>query len=198
MTNIKIIIIRTIFLCIILLFVGCGVSTLRIHTDFIPAGSLRLGQVMYVVKRSDILTDQNKPTYEALIASGIKDSEIKDGSVVWARIFCCGGITKKYSSEVAGSLLFYVPQSLNVSLGDIVEVSSGSPPEKGDAGIINTVTRVVQKNSENYNKCWWDPKNDRLWLRVLYCDWMPREGWIKQTGSYPAWYKPAAASPSKK
>ena len=86
--------------------------------------------------------------------------------------------------------MLYVPKGLNVALDDIVEVRVGRPPEKGDAGLLNIVTRIVQRYEAGKEDCWWDPKNDRLWLRVLYCDWMPREGWIEQGGLDPAWYKP--------
>lgn len=191
--------IGVIFICFTLLISGCSPGLLRSHTGYVPENALRLAQVIQIIDRAVLLHDKSKETYEAIIASGIKDSDITDGSFVAARVYCCGGITIELSSEVANSLVVFVPKSLNVSLGDIIEIKSGRSPEKGDAGQVNTMTRVVQKYKEiDYNKCWWDPKNDRLWLRVLYCDWMPGDGWIKQTGTYPAWYKPAAASPSIK
>lgn len=169
---------------------GCS-STLRIHSDFVPAGSLRLAQVMVLGKRAEIV--QAKPLFEAILAAGIPDSQIVDGSVVMARIFCCGGLTDNLSSEKVNSLILYVPREVTVAQGDIVEVRVGRPPEKGDAGKVHFVTRVLQKYGENEEKCWWDPKDNRLWLRVLYCDWMPNEGWIKQGGTNPAWYKQAPA-----
>ena len=165
-----------------LLIAGCS-TPLRIHSDIVPTGSMRLEQVMEIGKRADIL--QYKELYEAIIASGIKDSEIKDGSVVVARITCCGGPSEKLDSR-----MLFVPKEINVALGDIVEVRVGRPPEKGDAGMLNTVTRVVQKDGDNDGKCWWDPKDERLWLRILYCDWMPKEGWVKQGGLDSAWYWP--------
>ena len=177
-------------LFLVLLMTGCSTS-LRIHSDFVPAGSLRLAQVMQIGKRADIL--QGKKMYEAIIASGVKDSEVADGSVVAARIFCCGGISANLSSERANAIMMFVPTGINVGSGDIVEVRSGRPPEKGDAGQLNIVTRVVQKYGDTEGKCWWDPKDDRLWLRVLYCDWMPAEGWIKQGGANPAWYRPPSS-----
>ena len=173
-----------------LLMAGCS-TPLRIHSDVVPTGSMRLAQAMEIGKRADIL--QNKELYEAIIASGIKDSEVNDGSVVVARITCCGGPSEKLDSR-----MLFVPNGINVSLGDIVEVSVGHPPEKGDAGMLNTVTRVVQKYGDNDGKCWWDPKDDRLWLRILYCDWMPKEGWVKKGGLDSAWYRPPiSTSPVK-
>lgn len=178
-----------------LLVTGCS-TTLRIHSDFIPAGSLRLAQVMDIGKRADIL--QSKELYDAIISSGIKDTEVADESIVVARIFCCGGLSENLSSEKTNAIMMFVPMGTNVGLGDIVEVRAGRPPEKGDAGQLNVVTRVVQKYGDNEGKCWWDPKDDRLWLRVLYCDWMPKEGWIKQGGINPAWYRPSSSVPSEK
>ncbi|WP_199385460.1 hypothetical protein [Geomesophilobacter sediminis] len=142
---------------------------------------------MVLGKRAEIV--QAKPLYDAILADGIRDSEIVDGSVVMARIFCCGGMTDNLSSEKVNSLILYVPKEVTVGRGDIVEVRVGRPPEKGDAGKVHLVTRVVQKYGGNEERCWWDPKDDRLWLRVIYCDWMPNEGWIKQGGTNPAWYK---------
>lgn len=178
------------------LLCGCTVSLIFFLVSCstprrIPAGSLRLAQVVEIANRDEIV--QLKELYEAIRASGFNDSEIVDGSVVVARIYCCGGLTENTSSEKVNALILYVPKGLNISLGDIVEVKSGRPPEKGDAGMMNVVTRLVQKNGANYAPCWWDPKDDRLWLRVLYCDWMPKEGWIKQEGINPAWFKPATS-----
>jgi hypothetical protein len=170
-----------------LLMTGCSVP-LKIQSDFVPAESLRLAQVMVIGKRADIL--EGKAVYEAIIAAGIKDSEVVDGSVVVARIYCCGGPSENYSSEKVNARMLFVPKEINVALGDIVEVRVGRPPEKGDGGSLNVVTRVVQKYGEDGGSCWWDPKNERLWLRILYCDWMPKEGWIKQGGINPAWYRP--------
>lgn len=185
-----------IFLFLALLAVtGCS-NNLRIHSDFVPAGSVRLAQVMVFGKRAEIV--QARPLFDAILAAGIPDSEIVDGSVAMARIFCCGGLTDNLSSEKVNSLIIYVPKGVTVALGDIVEVRVGHPPEKGDAGKVHMVTRVVQKYGGSEERCWWDPKNDRLWLRVLYCDWMPNEGWIKQGGTNPAWYKLAPSDVSQK
>jgi len=172
-----------------LLLASCATPSLRIQTDFIPQDSLRLAQVMSIADREDIV--QAKPIHDSIIASGIPDSEIVDGSVVVVRIYCCGGITKRASSEMVNALMLYVPKGIGVGVGDIVEARSGNPPTKANPGQLNIVTRVVQKSDENDGDCWWDPKNDKLWLRILYCDWMPNEGWIKQDGVHPAWFKPA-------
>lgn len=179
-----------IFFLFISVFVlsSCTSKSLRIHSDEIPPDSLRLAQVLTIPKRSDVI--QRKKIYDAIIANGIHDTQIIDGSVIEARVWCCGGMSKSSSPEIGSSKIIFVPRGIHISQGDIVEVRSGTPASKQNRGKMNVVTRVVQKSSQNYEHCWWEPKDNRLWLRVLYCDWMPSEGWIKQGGIYPAWYKP--------
>jgi len=170
----------------ILVMTGCAAYGSRLHTDFVPAGSLRLAQVNEVANRAGIV--QFKEMYNAIIASGIKDSEIIDGSIVAARIFCCGGISESSSAEKTNARFIFVPKGINVALGDVVEYTVGRNPVNGDGGQLNTVTRVVWEFKTADKSCWWDPKDGRLWLRTLYCDWMPMEGWVKQGGISPAWY----------
>ena len=136
---------------------------------------------------STVLKDESKPTYDALLASGIKDSDIKDGSLVLVRIYCCGG-----PNETGSAPLLYVPNGLEVKRGDIVEFVVGGPPTKGDAGLVNIATRIVQRYDERSPICRWDPPDPRLWQRVLYCDWMQDSGWVKKGGITPAWFKPAS------
>jgi hypothetical protein len=128
--------------------------------------------------------------YKSIIAAGIVDSDVVDGSVVVVRIYCCGGMSSELSAEYADRRFLYVPKAIRVGLGDFVESKVGRSPERGDSGLLNTVTRVVAKQGDNPESCWWDPKNPKLWLRVPYCEWMPKEGWVKQGGMSPAWYKP--------
>lgn len=180
------------FLLNVLFLSSCTSKSLRIHSDEIPVDSLRLAQVMTVPSRNNII--QAKPVYDALIASGIPDTEIVVGSVIEARVWCCGGMTKSSSPEIGNSKVVFVPKRIHVNPGDIVEVRSGTPTSKKNIENLNRVTRVVQKANDTKGHCWWDPKDNRLWLRVLYCDWMPSEGWIKQGGIYPAWYKPVTST----
>ena len=118
----------------------------RIYEDYVPAGALHLGQVIDAAKRDQIL--KTKALYEAVKATGADDADIVDGSVVAARIFCCGGITKALSSEVSNSLFLYVPKGLDVGLGDIVELRVGHPAEGGNLAVMNSVTRIVQKSGK--------------------------------------------------
>jgi hypothetical protein len=164
-------------------------SEWRIQSDVVPVGSLRLAQVMSVGRRSDVV--ESPDLYKILKASGIEDSDIVDGSIVVARIYCCGGLTEESSSEVHEARGIYVPRNMHVGVGDIVEMRVGRPPQNGDHGRLNTVTRVVMKRGQDDGSCWWDPRDDRLWLRVIYCSWMPEQGWTKQGGIHPAWFKPS-------
>jgi hypothetical protein len=175
------------FVLLATLLSACSAPPLRIQSDVVPPGSLRIAQVMYITKRAEVV---NSDMYKGIIDSGITDSELIDGSVVVARIYCCGGMSNELSSEFVERRMLYVPKSVKVALGDFVEVKVGRPPEKGDGGLLNTVTRVVAGQGENPEGCWWEPKNPKLWLRVPYCNWMPKEGWVNQGGLSPAWYKP--------
>jgi len=172
----------------VLLASCAGTGGLRIQNDFLPEGSLRLAQVVHVGSRDQIV--EVKILHDALLASGVKDAEISDGSVVLARIFCCGN-----PMAAEQEMMLYVPPGIGVAIGDIVEVKSGRPPANGDAGRLNTVTRARQASGDGATSCNWVPPNARLWGRVLYCDWMPGEGWIEQGGINKAWFKPAAVRP---
>jgi hypothetical protein len=180
--------ITTLVFLLVLFVAACSTPPLRIHSDEVPAGSLRVAQVVAIAQREDILKLE---AYKGIIAAGVADSDLTDGSVVMARIYCCGGPTKETSAEYANRRMLYVPKELRVGLGDFVEIRVGRPPEHGDGGRLNTVTRVVAKDGDQPERCWWDPKNDKLWLRFPYCDWMPKEGWVKQGGISPAWFKPS-------
>ena len=174
-----------------LFFSSCSSKWLRIHSEEVPPDSLRLAQVIKIHNRSEIL--QFKETYNAIITSGIPDAEIKDGRVVQARVWCCGGPTGGPSAEVSNAKIVFVPKGMKVNRGDIIEIRSGYPSSKKTPSKINMFTRVIQKANERNGHCWWEPKDNRLWLRVLYCDWMPSQGWIRQGGIFPAWYKPTSS-----
>jgi hypothetical protein len=110
------------------------------------------------------------------MASGVKDSDIRDGSVAQGRVYCCGGKT-----EQAFAFLFYVPPDISARRGDFVEVRSGPVVKKDEMGKpvnVNAVTRVVDKTA-----CRWDPPDTARHLTsVIYCDWMEKEGWTRHKG----------------
>ena len=127
--------------------------------------------------------------YDLLIASGIEDSDLRDGSLASGKTFCCG------KTDEGQAMWFYVPPGVDVELGDIVELRMGRNPrakrEGEDPGEPNTVTRVRIRNGENDGICWWDPPEEYLWRRILRCKWMEEEGWILAKGSWKAWIKSA-------
>jgi len=52
------------------------------HTEGTPPGTLRLGQVVNVASRDQIVTLPDlDPSHKALLASGIADAELRDGSL---------------------------------------------------------------------------------------------------------------------
>lgn len=185
----------TVSLCLLLLLSACGTTpkgnTQAIHSDFVPAGSLRVAQVFYVATRAEFVSGGDPTAYNAVRASGIADEDLVDGTIVAARIYCCGGPTRESSSEYANRRVLYVPKHLKLQSGDFVEFKVGRPSVNDDGGRPNTVIRVVAKQGDQPERCWWDPRNDRLWGRVVYCDWMSAAGWVKQGGISPAWHKPA-------
>jgi hypothetical protein len=169
-------------LSVCLLLSGCQSWTIRVYGDRVPAGSLRLSQVTYVHSRNDIV--ERNELHNIFIEAGIKDDELVDGSVAFTRIYCCGGPNEKGEMRIV-----YVPPNLNTKPGDVVEVRVGNPPKAGNPGVANMVTQVRQRVGEA-GSCRWDPPDDRLWVRTIYADWMPGEGWVRQGGLYPTWYKP--------
>lgn len=180
--------------CLVVSVTACSTSGalapgLRIQTDDVPAGSLRVAQVVAIANRDMIFDAQFEVPHKAINAAGVADADLGDGSVVGARIYCCGGLSRENSSEYITMRQLYVPKGLSVGMGDFVEVRVGRPPENGDGGRLNTVTRVVSKRGEAPATCWWEPKNNALWMRVPFCEWMPKEGWTKQGGMSPAWFK---------
>lgn len=178
--------------CSLLLVVGCATSSIsRVHSDHFPPESLRVAQVVAVSTRAQIDKMKGSQLYEDILAAGTADSELVDGSLVAVRIYCCGGTTKESSAEYANTLFLIVPKGMTLEGGEFVEYKVGRARLKNDGGRLNTVTRVVARQGDNPESCWWDPRDDRLWLRVAYCAWMPGEGWVKQGGITPGWYKPA-------
>lgn len=159
-------------------------GTLRIHDDYVPTGALRLGEVVYLAPRSEVIGVPR--LYNAILASGVRDEDIRDGSVVFTRVECCNG-----PNEKATARLVYVPSSVKVQTGDIVEIRTGHPPQN-DSGALHTVNQVRQKHGDG-GACRWIPPDERMWARVLYCDWMPSEGWVRQNSVITAkhWYRPS-------
>jgi hypothetical protein len=140
------------------------------------ANTLHAGDVVQVLTRAEIIAHQG--LLETLSKSGVTDSEITDGRVVVVRNMCCG---PPNTNNPHGALN---PHGLNIHVGDVVEFfwPGGSA--------VNSVTRILQPAGQDDGACWWDPKDERLWRRVMYCTWMPEQGWMKQEGlGTIGWYK---------
>jgi hypothetical protein len=146
-------------------------------------GTLHAGQVMEVETRQFILA--TRPMHDAVTAAGVTEASITDGSVVMVRLMCCG----PPKSSLVNGYLNPNPQALPLKQGDFVEVRLGGQA----AAQVNAVTRVLQHADQKDGACWWEPRNEDLWRRVVYCEWMQQEGWLQQEGLYMGWYKPVAA-----
>jgi len=173
------------FLMVYLAWTVASAATSRLYPPSKDeAGSLRLAQVMETATREEILklTTQR----EHLIASGLQDSDFKDGSLAVGRVYCCHP-----STEEGTAMWFYVPPDKPVNPGDIVEIRMGHEPTKKDPGKVNVLVEIRQKKDATESHCSWDPPQDFLWTRVLYCDWMPTEGWTLKKGLHNTWLKRA-------
>jgi hypothetical protein len=168
---------------VMLAVIPSSAQEFRIQTDYVPTGSHRLGQVAYLGTRQEIM--ETRPMIGVIAASGVDTTLLRDGSVIGAVIYCCGGPNEEETARIV-----YVPAEIEVALGDIVEYRVGHPPDEKEIGALNIVVRIREKGADFGNHCRWDPPDDRLWHRILYCDWMDAEGWIKKGGIMSAWYKP--------
>jgi hypothetical protein len=152
-------------------------------------GAHVLVMVVQLASRAETLATGEDGALGVLRANGISEDEIRDGSVAAGIKFCCGG---KVSMDTR--LMFYVPPSFGVSEADVVEVAIGRPARRrrGDPGAINRAIRIRESLNDTNAACHWDPEDDRLWTRILYCDWMSEEGWQLERGLDKTWFRPAA------
>jgi hypothetical protein len=154
-------------------------------------GGLRLVQVVHLFPRDEIL--KLGPHLEFLHASGVKDTDLKDGSVAAAIVYCC-----HESTSVGTAIWFYVPPDVQVAINDLVTVRMGRKQTKKDPGTVNTAFEVREHGDTPNSQCSWNPPNEKLWLRVLYCSWMPAEGWTyKKSMLRETWFKPASEAKHK-
>ena len=165
------------------IFSACA-KVQNIQWEYIPEDYLRLGQIVRLGTKTEI--EEAQKLYNLLLDSGVNKTEIRDGTVGLARIFCCGG-----PNEAKTALEIYIPSGINPEIGDIVEIKAGRPPKSDDIGKLNTVTIIRQKSDDKKGTCRWDPPDERLWVRVLRCDWMESEGWSYERHSMMStWVKP--------
>jgi hypothetical protein len=170
----------------LMICLACAVSNAGTSKLYPPskdeAGALRLAQVIQTATREEILklTTQR----EHLLASGLQDSDFKDGSLAMGRVYCCHP-----STDEGTAMWFYVPPDKPVNPGDIVEIRMGRESTKKDPGKVNVLVEIRQKKDAPESHCSWDPPKEFLWRRVLYCDWMTAEGWTLKKGAYNTWLK---------
>jgi len=161
---------KYIVLITILILQGCAAGTSRLYKSEVPEGSLRLAEVLMLATTSDI--EQNIYMSKPLKMAQKHEALTRDGSVVLGRVYCCGG-----KMDTVYMHYIYVPPDVAVEPGDIVEVKSGALQKNG-VSTVNTVIRVVQHANDANGSCNWEPQ-DKYYGRILYCDWMPQEGWEK-------------------
>jgi hypothetical protein len=154
----------------------------------LPEGTHILAMVVQTFDRTSIVDSGEQGMLGRLLAEGITDADISDGSVALGIVYCCGG---KITQETA--IAFYVPPEYRLQEGDVVEVSLGRIVSKkeikrGDKGTVNRAVSVRESFKDETGVCRWDPPNETLWMRVLYCDWMLGEGWKRRGGLSPGWY----------
>src|SRR5262245_56588725 len=165
--------------------VGCaGVHPIQSDVDADP-GSLRVALVEMVATRAEVI--QHPEFHQMLLAAGISNEQLSDGSVIQTRVHCCDG------PDVITFGGAYVPPGIQVARGDVVEIRVATDPEADGTKRLNVVTQVRQPAEAKPSHCSWVPAEPGLWRRTLYCDWMPVEGWteIRSYGLPILWTKPA-------
>lgn len=151
-------------------------------------GALRLAKITHIGTREEILKLGDH--LQHLLDSGLKDSDLQDGSVDVGIVYCC-----HQSTEDGTAMWFYVPPNIPVQLGDIAVIRMGRKGDKKDPGQVNTLVEVREKKDAPDSQCSWEPKDNSMWMRVLYCKWMPAEGWTRDNGLYKTWLKRASGAP---
>lgn len=154
----------------------------------LPQGTHILTMVVQLASRAETLATGEEGALGKLHQSGILDEDILDGSVAAGIIYCCGGsITRKTM------WVFYAPPEFRLAVGDVVELEVGKSPnkKKGEPDVFHRVVKVRESFENETGSCHWDPEDDRMWARIIYCDWMEAEGWKYKGGLSKTWYKPA-------
>lgn len=148
------------------------------------AGIHRLAQVTRIASRLDVL--QMGEQRQLLMDAGIPDAGLGDKRVVSARVYCCGG-----PNEESEAIWAYVPTSIDVVVGDVIEVRMGdSKANHGNLALVSVVLKVRATPDEVPGKCHWDPPDEGKWARNLFCEGIEQEGWVHRGGIYNMWMKP--------
>lgn len=150
-------------------------------------GSHKVTEVVELGSKEQILYIDD--LYRPLLSAGINRADLRNGSVIAGRIYCCGG---EGTVETLNNAIVYVPPTIEVQVNDILEYVEGHGPDAEGLSQLNVALKVRHRNGVKAGICRWEPDNPKLWLRVLKCPWMEDEGWVKGSGLYPVWFKPAA------
>ena len=174
-------------LTVTLLLSGCATAPPRIYSSGPPPKSHQVADVTHLASREEVVS--LPITYKAILAAGVSDQDIQNGSVIVGRVFCCGGMGTVETNEPA---FVYIPPGHQVEYGDVIEFMVGKIPDGDGPAQLNTFVKVRHKKDTVSKDCRWLPDQPPgLWMRVIYCDWMAHEGWQKGGLLHPEWYKPA-------
>ena len=173
---------------LILLLSGCVTGGgPRIYHSGTPHKSHQVAEVINLASREEIVAGPK--VYQSVLAAGLSDQDIQNGSFGAGRVFCCGG---KGTVETEERAYFYIPPGHQVEYGDVVEFIVGKVPDGDGPAVLNTLVKVRHKKGMESGACRWLPDSPPgLWMRVIYCDWMAHEGWQQGGTFHPEWYKPA-------
>lgn len=174
---------------------GCASSPLTCYPPTPKqTGVLRVAEIMDLASGNELPESKR----QILRSSGIRDIQIQSGSIGLGRVYCCGS-----DNEIKNILTIFIPGNIAIDKGDIVEVKMGEAPEESKPGYVNTAIRVREKNdgielprwggsgNRTHRTCRWVPDKPTLWNRILYCDWMIKEGWVESKDIlWKAWIKP--------
>lgn len=179
-------ILETIFAYIFLVTAsGCALGPKIYGEDRL--GSHKVAEVVFLGSKEQIVNTDN--IYQPLLSAGIDPTNLRNGSVISGRVYCCGG---KGTAETENNVIIYVPPSIETKVYDIIEYEVGHGPKAEGLSQLNVALKVRHSDGVKQGICRWEPDNPKLWMRVLKCPWMEDEGWSKGGGLYPEWYKPAA------
>ena len=167
---------------------GCSSSPIKAEpTKAEVPGVLRAAGVVHVSTANDFR--QWKTLHDEYAKAGVAESDMVDGASVVARALCCGA-----DMDNSQPVVLYNQQHLKIEPGDFVEFRIGGLYSDTHKNDLNVITRVLQHGEPSDGQCWWEPRNPKLWRRLVYCEWMQKEGWVRDDSwGDPGWYKPPAA-----
>ena len=181
---------QLLFCTVVVLLASCASGPSRVYPPIsADERSLRVAEVRALATREQILAAGEH--YQNLIAAGIKDSDLQNGSLVTTRVYCCGGNIEQTSGPWV-----YIPPGMTVAKGDVIEIRMGRMPSKNRHGEVNMAVSIRSRGIPS-ETCRWVPDNPNLWMRIIYCDWMFKEGWVERGGLYKTWWKPSTSAATK-